>query len=31
MHASFRDEEGGIKDLGDVRAAEREADGSNSR
>lgn len=31
VHASLSDEEGGIRDLGDVRAAERDADGSNSR
>lgn len=31
VQASFNAEEGGIRDWGDERAAEREADGSNSR
>lgn len=31
MQASFKAEEGGIRDLGLERAAAREADGSNSR
>jgi hypothetical protein len=31
VQASFKAEEGGIRDLGLLRAAAREADGSNSR
>lgn len=30
MQASFREDDGGMRDLGEERAAEREAEGSNS-
>lgn len=30
VHESFRADDGGIRDLGEERAAEREAEGSNS-